>query len=203
LMGEVEAIGALLLHGVGPDDVLVIAPPETQSLLDCYYRVEHPTQMDRMRVTRQTFAPVPASEGSPLPQPLSPGSTQDMLNLILQAAKQDSRDLRDVAFMPEMVEGGHYFGIYLDGALIAMGGTHLIAPGARLAAVGNVVVHPSQRGRRLGTCISQAVTESLLNDAFDLIVLNVAHDNTPAVRTYERLGFRRVCGFVEGPAHRR
>ena len=42
-----------------------------------------------------------------------------------------------------MLANGTYYGVYEDGALIAMAGTHLEAPSISIAAVGNVVTHPS------------------------------------------------------------
>ncbi len=204
LMGTQPALNALLLHGVGPDKVFFNIRPEIKGLLETYYEIEHLAAMYRMRVTSFTFQPMPDYRASPfLPRLLDESHTPDMLALIQEAARHDQRDLRDVAFIPDMVPGGYYHGIYQDGQLVAMAGTHLIARETHLAAVGNVVVHPAHRGRRLGTRVSHAVTQALIDSGITLIVLNVRQDNTPAIKTYARLGYKRVCEFLEGIATRR
>ena len=45
-----------------------------------------------------------------------------------------------------------------------------------------------------------AVLEELIRRKVDDIVLNVSQSNDAAIRIYERLGFRRHCPFLEGPA---
>lgn len=201
LMGPLAAVGALLLHGVGPDVVTLLAPVECRDLLTDFYQIEHRADMDRMRVAPSDFQPYELPVALPI-QPLNPTHAQEMLNLILQAARHDARDLRDIAFQPEMVETGTYFGIFHNNALIAMAGTHVEAPAASIAAVGNVVVHPARRGHGLGRAVSSAVTRSLLDVGFEHIVLNVRRDNPAAVQTYRKLGYRKVSAFVEAIGHR-
>jgi len=201
LMGSLTAISALLLHGVGPNAVALLAPVECRDLLHDYYLIEHIAVMDRMRILAEDFLPYELPVALPIRR-LTPADTQDMLNLILQAARHDARDLRDIAFEPEMVETGTYFGIFIDDALVAMAGTHLEARQASVAAVGNVVVHPARRGHGLGKAISAAVTQQLIAAGFERIVLNVRGDNTAAVHTYNRLGFRKVGAFVEALGQR-
>ncbi len=46
-----------------------------------------------------------------------------------------------------------------------------------------------------------AVVAELLQRGIETIVLNVSQDNAIAIALYERLGFRRVCPFFEGPAY--
>jgi GNAT superfamily N-acetyltransferase len=201
LMGPLAAVSALLLHGVGPDAVTLLAPVECRDLLTDFYQIEHLADMDRMRVDPNDFQPYALPVALPL-QPLNPTHAQEMLSLILQAARHDARDLRDIAFQPEMVETGTYFGIFHTNALIAMAGTHVEAPTASIAAVGNVVVHPARRGHGLGRAVSAAVTRSLLDASFEHIVLNVRRDNPAAVQTYRKLGYRKVSAFVEAIGHR-
>ena len=42
---------------------------------------------------------------------------------------------------------GVYYGVRVDGRLVAAAGTHVISPTARLAVVGNVMTHVDFRGR--------------------------------------------------------
>jgi ribosomal protein S18 acetylase RimI-like enzyme len=102
-----------------------------------------------------------------------------------------------------MLRGGAYFGILDADRLLAVAGTHLLAPQAGMAALGNVVTRPEARGQGHGTIVSQAVTESLLARGFELIVLNVRRENHAAIRIYHKLGYYRTGDFIEGFAERR
>lgn len=202
LMGERPALSALLRHGVGPDKALVMCRPDDAALLDCLYRVQHLSEMARMRVTPGSFTPVEAADDIPAPHRLDVSTANEMRELLDTAAMHDGRLLDDIAFTPAMVASGPYFGIEMDGQLVAMAGTHLVAPGAKLAALGNVVVHPDYRSRGLATLLSSVVTQSLFEMKTETVVLNVNPGNTPAVRAYEKLGYQAVSAFVEGIAER-
>lgn len=125
------------------------------------------------------------------------------------------------AFMPTQVAEGVFFGLEQatrppgarrrsptpraeDGEpapLLAVAGTHLVASTYGVAALGNVYVHPEQRGRGYGALVSSAVTAELLRRGL-LVVLNVDQDNPPAIRLYQQLGFAVHCPFVEGIGRR-
>ena len=85
--------------------------------------------------------------------------------------------------------------------LLAVAGTHLVAPSWSVAAVGNVYVHPAQRGRGYGALVSSAVTAELLQRGL-LVVLNVDQNNPAAINLYRQLGFAVHCPFVEGIGRR-
>ena len=201
LKGPNPAISALLLYGVGPIDVTLLAPTLSEAVLRDFYEIEHAAGMDRMRVNKESFRPYASPDNGEIVR-LGEENVQDMLKLILQAAKHDARDLRDVAFEPDMVQSGSYYGIYQDDVLIAMAGTHLEARKVSVAAMGNVVVHPTHRRQGLGKAVSSAVTSALIDDGFGRIVLNVRNDNLPAFRVYERLGYEKTSDFIEAIGHR-
>lgn len=183
--------------GVIGGQALILAPPGVEDELRAVYHLEYAHQMRRMRVTAATFRPPEREASSHEAQPLSCHNVPDMLALIHEAAQHDGRETGDIAFTPGMVEHGIYRGIYEGGSLIAMAGTHIIAQAARLAAVGNVVVHPAHRRHGLGRQVTQAVTSALLKSGIERIMLNVRDDNNPAVRLYERLGYKTVSTFIE------
>jgi ribosomal protein S18 acetylase RimI-like enzyme len=202
LMGDGAALDALLQCDDLPGRALYNVKPGGESVLQAHYEVEHRSEMLRMMVTVDAFTD-PAAGQTVTPARLTRDDAGAMARLLAEAASHDGRDPDDIAFTPDMVDKGPYAGIYEGGVLIAMAGTHLVAPGAGLATLGNVVVRPGCRGRGLGTVVSQAVTERLLADGYDPIVLNVHRSNQPAIRIYERLGYRTACTFVEGMATRR
>lgn len=99
-------------------------------------------------------------------------------------------------FDPRMLETGRYFGIRENEALVAVAGVHVFSRTYRVAALGNISVHESHRRRGLGLQVTARACRSLLADC-DVIGLNVRRDNAPAIRCYEKLGFRLVAPYDE------
>lgn len=98
-------------------------------------------------------------------------------------------------FDPRMLETGQYFGIR-DGELVAAGGVHVYSPAERVAALGNIAVAESHRGRGLGTRVTARICRSVL-ESVDHVGLNVRRDNGAAIACYERLGFAVVAPYEE------
>jgi RimJ/RimL family protein N-acetyltransferase len=107
-----------------------------------------------------------------------------------------------LAFSPEQIARGVFYGIPVEGRIVAVAGTHLVSPTYSVAGMGNIFVHPDHRGRGYGTATTSAVANELLQRGIRDVVLNVAQDNAPAIHVYEKLGFERYCPFYEGPATR-
>ena len=76
------------------------------------------------------------------------------------------------------VADGVYYGMRVNGQLVAAAGTHVVSATARLAVVGNVLTHVDYRGRGFATATTGAVTADLLRFC-DQVVLNVRADNPP------------------------
>lgn len=200
LMGDDTAVRTLLTSRIGPDRVYYTAKPHQEVVLSEYYVLPDVQHMYRMRVTAETFKPLDAS-----PTPvihLGEAHSGTIEALLRRAAAADNR-ADEIAFVPSMVEDGFYYGVFQSDRLIAAAGTHIVAQRSRIAAVGNVVVDPVERRRGLGAMVSEAVTRSLLDQDYDLIVLNVKQDNAPAVGTYRKLGYYVTGEFIEGVAIRR
>ena len=49
------------------------------------------------------------------------------------------------SYRSSQLRDGIYFGIFVDGALVAMAGTHGVSKSDRIAVVGNVFTHPRHR----------------------------------------------------------
>jgi len=204
LMGDILAISALLLQGIGADSVFFTARPDSEEVLRTFYKIDHLYSMFRMRVNKGIFKPL-ENAGAPGNETQPIGATQltDVETLIRAAALADDRDMGDIAFSADMLNDGYYRGIYRDGRLAAIAGTHMTASQAYMAAVGNVVTHPDYRRHGLGSLVSHAVTAALVNDGFELIVLNVRQNNQGALKIYRKLGYKQVCPYIEGVAVRR
>jgi len=125
---------------------------------------------------------------------LGRGDLEDLVELYGEASR--------TYFTAERLEREIYFGIRIDGSIVAAAGTHVRSRDAGIAAVGNVLTRTQFRERGLGTSVTSAVTAAALEDHRD-VVLNVRDANTTAIAIYERLGYRLHAGFLEGPAIRR
>jgi len=102
---------------------------------------------------------------------------------------------------PQAIADGVYYGIRVNGRLVAAAGTHVIGRRARIAVVGNVLTQPEFRGRGYAQATTSAVTAQLL-EFCDHVVLNVRSDNPPALNAYRRLGYLEHVRFEERLGHR-
>jgi ribosomal protein S18 acetylase RimI-like enzyme len=156
--------------------------------IEVHYRVDPGPQMVRMWVDRTRFRPYPATV-----QRLLPVETGE-LNRLYQ--------LGFASWLPSSaVADGVYYGLRVNGHLVAAAGTHVVSPTARLAVVGNVLTHIDYRGRGFATAVTGAVTAELLRTC-DQVVLNVRADNPPAINAYRRLGYTEYARFEERLIHR-
>jgi predicted GNAT family acetyltransferase len=113
-------------------------------------------------------------------QPLGPEHVPAMLAL--------TRLTNPGPFLPRTIALGHYEGIFEGEELVAMAGQRLHpAPYAEISAV---CTHPTHGGRGLATQLLLRQV-ARIRAAGGTPFLHVRHDNTPAIRLYETLGFVR------------
>ncbi len=154
------------------------------------YRL-HPSsekRMWRMALKPGDFDPG-AAEGA---ERLGAAQLREMLALF------DDHPDRPDAFHERQLQDGAFFGARLAGELVSVAGTHVIADGPSVAAIGNVFTRPEARGQGLATRVTAASVAELLARGLRTIVLNVAMDNEPALKCYRRLGFWPYVGYYEG-----
>jgi ribosomal protein S18 acetylase RimI-like enzyme len=188
LMGRQDGIEAILRDLIRPRLAYVAVPPAVVPAIQAAYRVDPGPTMVRMWVDQARFRPYPATV-----QRLLPAEIGD-LNRLYQ--------LGFASWLPpSTVADGVYYGMRVNGLLVAAAGTHVISRGARLAVVGNVLTHVDFRGRGFATAVTGAVTAELLRTC-DQVVLNVRADNPPALNAYRRLGYAEHMRFEERLVHR-
>jgi RimJ/RimL family protein N-acetyltransferase len=188
VMGAADGIEAVLRDVVRPRAAYVAVLPDAVEAVRTAYRLDPGPQMVRMWVDRTRFRPFPAEVRRLLPIDIGE------LNRLYQ--------LGFASWLPSSaIAEGVYFGIRVNGRLVAAAGTHVISSRARLAVVGNVLTHVDYRGRGYATAATGAVTAELLRTC-DQVVLNVRSDNPPALQAYRRLGYAEHVRFVEGLGHR-
>jgi ribosomal protein S18 acetylase RimI-like enzyme len=188
VMGEEDGIRVILRDLIRPRIAFVAAPPTLLPAVESAYRVEPGPSMVRMWVDRTHFRPYPATVQRLLPVEIGE------LNRLYQ--------LGFASWLPSSaIADGVYFGVRVNGQLVAAAGTHVISPTARLAVVGNVLTQVDYRGRGFATAVTGAVTAELLRTC-DEVVLNVRSDNPPALNAYRRLGYTEHVRFEERLVHR-
>ena len=104
-------------------------------------------------------------------------------------------------FLPRTVELGGYLGFRVDGALVAMAGRRLNAPG--WVEISAVCTDPAYRGQGMGRRLVNAVAAGIRADGA-VPFLHVSETNDNAIRLYEKLGFqirgRAMFKVVKAPA---
>lgn len=188
VMGQEDGIAAVLRDVIRPRAAYIGAQSAVLPAVEAHYRVDPGPQMVRMWVDRSRFRPYPATVQRLLPVEIGE------LNRLYQ--------LGFAAWLPSSaITDGVYYGMRVNGQLVAAAGTHVLSPAARLAVVGNVLTHADHRGRGFATAVTGAVTADLLRTS-DQVVLNVRSDNPPAINAYRRLGYAEHARFEERLIHR-
>ena len=187
-MGRPEGIEVILREVIRPRVAYVAALPTSMPAVESLYRADPGPPMVRMWVDRARFRPYPATVQRLLPVEIGE------LNRLYQ--------LGFASWLPSSaIADGVYYGLRVNGQLVAAAGTHVISPSARIGVVGNVLTHLDYRGRGFATAVTGAVTAELLRTC-DQVVLNVRSDNPPALNAYRRLGFAEHLRFEERLVHR-
>jgi GNAT superfamily N-acetyltransferase len=188
VMGATDGIDAILHDIIRPRTAYIAARTTMLPTIATHYRVDPGPQMVRMWVDRAHFRPYPATVTRLLPVEIGE------LNRLYQ--------LGFASWLPSTaIVEGVYYGMRVNGRLVAAAGTHVISPMARLGVVGNVLTHIDYRGRGFATAVTGAVTAELLRTC-DQVVLNVRADNPPAINAYRRLGYLEHARFEERLIHR-
>lgn len=194
-LGEPDALGELLAAVPSQPALYLHVRPEVLPALAARYRVVEVRRMWRM-VLQPERLPAPCAGGL---ERLGPEHAAELKGLFEQARAAGEAP---GFFLPSMLEEGVFFGARRGAELVAVAGTHLVAPEEGVAAIGHVYTRPDCRGRGLARCLTGAVAAELVRRGLALVALNVCPANLPALRAYRRLGFVRYCDFVEGLAVR-
>ena len=99
-------------------------------------------------------------------------------------------------FEKRSLEVGPYVGLRDKRGIVAAAGVHVFSPAQRVAALGNIAVHPDHRGRGLAKIVTRGLVQ-LLAPQVDVVGLNVRADNEPAIRCYKSLGFQVIGAYDE------
>lgn len=188
--GDSEALAEIFREAIKEPRIIVAAPIPARLAIESVYRFDRCDRMQRMAVRLDTFRP----RATHTAVRLGPDRLDDVIDLYGNASRS--------YFTPRRLSREIYFGVYAGSTLVSAAGTHVRSTELGVAAVGNVLTRLAYRGRGLATTCTSAVTGAAFEEHRD-VVLNVRHDNGPAIAVYTRLGYRTHAPFIEGPAVRR
>lgn len=196
VVGDDAAVSALLAAGELPAQIYVTLRPEHVALVGEQYTWTAPHTMARMVLARKHHLPAPTL---PTLVRLQPEDAN-----IIRALYQHGGAFTPDAFDPYQLDDGVFYGVKDEaGALCAVGGTHIIAWEAGMAAIGNMYTHPAQRGKGYARAVLGAIVSELQTRNVTTIVLNVDERNTTARRLYEQVGFTPYCTYIEAEGIRK
>ena len=195
-MGDPQAAADVLAAIPLPDRAYMVAQCEHLPVFEKFYdfSVDRVRPMIRMTVAPDAFRPARTAAKDHELRRLGSADVP-----AIEALYSHGGPHAPDAFHPRQVRDGVFFGVGAPESdqLLAIAGTHLIAPNWGVGAVGNIYTHPAWRGRGLATLLTGAVTADLLQRGL-LVVLNVDQANAAAIHIYESLGYRTHCPYVEG-----
>jgi len=93
------------------------------------------------------------------------------------------------AWIPLQHKVGPYYCVRQDGRIVSAAGVHVVTP--QVAQLGNIVTDEAYRNRGFALACTNALAGSLASEG-RIVSLFVRTDNQPAIRMYEKLGFRKV-----------
>ncbi len=92
------------------------------------------------------------------------------------------------AWTPLQFKVGPYYRVKQDHKIVSAAGVHVVTP--QTAQLGNIITDEAYRNRDYATACTGALTSHLSANG-RVISLFVRTDNAPAIRMYEKLGFRK------------
>lgn len=188
LMGDERGVEQLVAQAIDLPAIGLSVRDEHLPALQKHYRIVEAWPMWKMALEARAFRPV-ATDGAVR---LSDAAVPALQTLYAFGGGD--------AFSPEEIARGVFYGVWRGGRLIAAAGTHVVSLDGHIAALGNVMTHPDQRGRGLATRVTCAVVGELIDRGVSTIGLSVGRDNAAAIRVYEKLGFVKHARFHEGRA---
>jgi RimJ/RimL family protein N-acetyltransferase len=188
--GDPRAVEVILSLHPGPRFNFGSLRPEHRSPVERFFLLGRTRMMSRMTTSAKVFQPTEAP------------ATQLTADHIPEINRLYSLEGGPAYYRPSHLEEGVYCGVFEDGRLVSIAGTHVVSEDEGVAVVGNVFTHPRYRGRGHATAATGAVTALLLARC-PLVVLTVEEGNEPAQQVYQKLGYTHHCSLHESPLIRK
>jgi RimJ/RimL family protein N-acetyltransferase len=184
--GDPAGLAAMRSIILRESEIHYILEPEAYRAICQWYEPIKPEPMWRMVVPRVRFKPRGVKKARRLGREY------------VTALQAVLGGVSDAPLDAALLEHGVFYGVRRDMEIVAVAGTHVVARGEGVAAVGYVYTVPEHRNKGYATACTAAVTRELLDMGLHTVVLNVAQDNVAAIKVYKRLGYREYRPLVEG-----
>ena len=189
-LGPPDGVTAILSIHPGQPQTFITAKPEHVSGLRRAYTLGGDRTMLRMHVDAERFRPV------------ADATIRLQRRHLAALNRLYSSEGGPASYRFQHLEEGCYYGVLVEGRLVAAAGTHAISTKQEIAVVGNVFTHPDYRGSGYAVRATSAVTAELLTLCRDA-VLSVDPHNRPALEAYRSIGYRPAGDIIEAAARRR
>jgi len=141
-----------------------------------------------MKVNSKTFNPIIKHRVKKL-------GVEDLDDVLKQFGEERSKAIK------KAIRRGIVYGAYYEKELLASLATSTEILDS-VALIRGVYTHPSFRNRGLATSVCSAISKELLSLSKE-VILWVAKDNLPAIRVYEKIGFKKTKYILLGFKARR
>jgi len=179
---------AKLLDFINLDEAMfVIEPIHLQAVEKCFEiveRTDYSSSFPKAKIMTYLVMKVDAETFKPwVKHPVGRLGTEDLDNVLKSMGDELSRQVNNA------IQRGFAFGIYENESLVSIATTSNIVDD--LALIRGVYTIPSSRGKGLATSTCSALVEELI-DRGKKAILWVSKDNLPAIRVYEKIGFKKT-----------
>lgn len=116
-------------------------------------------------------------------------SNEDASKLAILLSTRKARPRRKTSRYLELIKKSPLYGVFVDNKLVSYAGSFIQLP--QVWMIGGVYTHPSYRNKGYATLATSAVTEEALAKA-EAAALFVRFDNYPAIRVYEKIGYKKI-----------
>lgn len=116
-------------------------------------------------------------------------SEDDASRLAMLLSTREDRPRRTVKKYIDWISKMPVYGVLINDELVSYAGSFLQLP--QVWMIGGVYTNPNHRNKDYATLATSAVTEEALKNA-ETAALFVRSDNYPAIRVYEKIGYRTL-----------
>jgi RimJ/RimL family protein N-acetyltransferase len=116
-------------------------------------------------------------------------SKNDAYKLFSLLSSREDRRAGTLQSSLELIGKMPTYGVFINNELVSYASSFLQLP--EVWMIGGVYTHPNQRNKGYATLATSAVTEEALENA-ESAALFVRSDNYPAIRVYEKIGYRKI-----------
>ncbi len=116
-------------------------------------------------------------------------SEEDAFKLLTLLSSRKDRPKATLKKYCDWIKKMPLYGVFIDGELLSYAGSFIQMPQVWL--IGGVYTNPNHRNEGYATTATSAMTEEALRNA-EAAALFVRSDNQPAIRAYEKIGYRKI-----------